>query len=364
MTELLDALKRKARQMERAFPAHFTLAKAQEATADVLGFADWHALHRAASAGKPVLPAERVGPTDPRYPATVYAFIAKMVDTYSVPAELAHGFYLSWGVFSPVLGPPFAYDFFEIADVYKQRLAGNQEAGRRDDFQEDDEIAEITPGVLEAPGPWSHKHRYWFLNPERLKAIPAPLQAMGGAYLDFEHANLVVLSFASEFEAERVARAHHWVSQFEPALYEWLFAGTPALRPRRSAGIQLKAARVAPDAWFPLSLRYRALPFVREARRKLTAEVVSATQGRNLAQMIETKGLVRLADVRWFAGSHLSLLTLDDSFRPLDLQKWQECEPQHASPFKRGPLWDIELSASEAGEGLGWHADPESQDEA
>lgn len=364
MTKLLDAVKRKARQMERAFPAHFTLSQAQEATAHVLGFADWHALHRAAFVGKPVLPAERVRPTDPRYPATVYAFITKMVDTYSVPPGLAHQFYLSWGVFSPVLGPPFAYDFFEIADTYEQRLAGNQEAGRRDDFNEDDEIIEIIPGVLEAAGPWSYKHRYWFLNPERLKSMPAPLQAMGGAYLDFEHANLVVLSFASEFEAERVAEAHDWVSHNEPALYEWLFAGTPAFPPQTSASIQLKAARAAPAAWFPLSLRYMALPFVPEERRRLSAEVVAATQGRNLAQMIESKGLVRLADVRWFAGSHLWALTLDDTFRPLDLQKYHECDPQHASPFKRGPLWNIEFFPSEMGAGLGWYADPEALDEA
>ena len=359
MSDSLQAIKKKARMLQRAFPEHFTLSQAQEATAKLLGYMDWYALSRACQMKHNVLPTTLIRPTDPAYRPCVYQFVKRLADDYGVPALLAHRFFMGWGVFAPVLSRPFEYSYFEMKrDLSNQSQESTRDA--QDDLYEDDfEIREIVEGIITAgPDP---KYHYWHLSPERHRALPPALQGGGTVFLEGEGRAFVVLAFKREFSQQAIERAVQYLSQWEPALLEWLFPEFAHRNQHSDFSVKslLEQAKKHVHEWIPLSYRLSALPYNPKNPMALPSGVVApALKGDNFATFIESQGALKLADVRWFERiPHLSLPYQN----PMPFSDMKECEPHYAYPFKHGPMHRVEYSPhSEGGDlGLGFYQEPE-----
>lgn len=356
MKDQLEAVKKKARLLKSAFPANLTLAQAQEATAKLLGFKDWHWLTQAAESGKPLLPA-LLPPTSAELPASIFKLVQMLHDEFQVPPGLARHFYFGWGVFTKPRTSPSPYQYF----FWERVLRGDapKEEGNDDEFIFDDDDAgpeEIIPGVIEAAG--GAKHRYWFLSPERLNRIPWALRGRREAFLSFEGSAAVVLTFPDEFSLESQREAREFLRG--ESSYAWVFGKDDSAD--EGSGHQISVAKVRaqaaadPDAWFPLSYRWQALPYSPNLRGQPKI-VVPAMQGRHLVGLIEAKGRFRLSDVKWFIPTGLLLWGREDgTLDPLNVNAMRECPPHYGYPFKNEPFSRSEYSSSEEGgdPGLGF----------
>jgi hypothetical protein len=357
MSSAIDLVKRKSHQLCRAFPAHFTLSKAQEATAECLGFDDWFALHSACKSGLGILPRQLSTDTD-LYLDVLRRSIVTLADRYDVLPSLAHEFILGWGLFAPILAAPFEYPYFAISRVASE-LSDEVEI-------EDFAFRRVVDGIVEACP--HYKHAYWFLSPERHQALKPALRGQGGAYLSHEDAAFVVLAFPNEFAEEAKTKAAHYVTHEQPLAGEWLW-NLRGARPPLFVGTysQLLDCTVAHlDSWFALSYRWAALPYDHNRRNieRPNHLVVPALKGRHFREMLAAKGALSLADVSWFSAKplfrknklDLDIFSLEDQWQPLRVAQFDECEAHYASPFKHYPLDENEYQTmAEGGDaGLGY----------
>ena len=359
----LEVAKKKARALQRAFPAHFTLSQAQEALARLLDLPDWHHLAERASGGDQVLPTKRLKPADPAYVPTLHKYISRLADDRDVPPSEAHAFLLGWGVITVPLTDPYEreYEFWNAS----LSQAPDPEWGDHKEWLEEYGVERIADGIVQACP--NYKHSYWFLSPQRLKAMPVALRGRLTVFHADDFWPHVVLAFPAEFSAGKVSDAWEAMRAQHPGVFE-LLQGRSAEDPYLQGFGPLAVRELSiqhPDAWLPLAFRWRAIPY-RTVRSPGTPDrVYPCLRGRAMQAFIESKGHLKLADVQWFSlkdGEPMSMSRFEwGGLRPLQTGELVRETPQYASPFKHGPFFWLEYHSDEGGDlGLGYF--PETDD--
>jgi hypothetical protein len=345
----LSYVKNKAKQLKKAFPG-LPLSVAQEATAKALGFRGWFDCSSRLKERTPQTAVLLDLPTQRIARLRRHQQYCALVDTGYISSSDAEGFVRCWSLTSNQPATHLS-EFQTVYTEFKEVLSLPEQEQKN--IEQDFKF--FTEGVA-----WGllSKYNYYALDSKHFRALPACVRGNSSVYLDFEIGKVLSLFFHNIFTEKDRKAAKVYLARFQPWLHE-LILGEP---PKNFTGMTIKAmqaeAKRYPKGWYPLSCR---IDFERMGRDDDC--YVPAITGAKYLAFLESKGEIESSSVRWFrmkyrhAENHFGRLRYLKGIygtgeMVLPEALIESCEPFYHSPFKHGPLWDIEFSTSTEGGGL------------
>jgi hypothetical protein len=355
----IDFIKNRAKQLNKTFP-ELPLSLCQTATSVALGYKDWfEATKRIASSGAmPSLPDEQVAQEERL--ARRYQQGRALIDLTNLPSSEVDDFIRHWNLTSnkaPQLSnfeTPYETVINDILAFEKGEIAEDD----YDNMYYTGRPNKITEGIVIALS--GRKHDYYHLSTARLLAMPLYLRGNAGLFLEWENGLYVKLAFPDLFSKEEYAKAEKYLRDHEPLIYEWHTG--KVIRGRNNITLQamVEDAKFHPEDWFVLSCRKDFSDMVN------IKHYFPCIKGADFVKFIENKGSLRGLELKWFKAKGdyhgpdavWAFHTNDMTYNlRLDMQQVEETMPLYISPFKHGPMANIEYDVMV--EGGGWRLDEE-----
>jgi hypothetical protein len=356
-------VKARAKSLKRAAP-WLSTAASLEATAAALGFSSWFdACSRInGKAHPPSLPDEEVNSEERLWRR--YVAGCAVVDLAGFSPSDADMFVRYW---SPTAAKPgfrptqFRSAYGDAVDElaeYERALAGGESDEGESGWMVPAE--RLAPDLMLCRG---EKYEYLVPSETALQQIPAYIRGNASSFLTFEGGLALALCRPDWFERDVTVEALRELGKYRRA---WADVRLDGSRTFDLYALEQEAVE-NPAASFPLSCR--TLMGNTDPHRYF----LPVLDGRRFADFIRNRGALRLSDVRWYEApedvAYVSLHFLDfstsRSFRlsKEDLAKLEPCRPPYLSPFKHGPMFDIEYSPiTEGGEWLlSYELEPEDE---
>lgn len=353
-------VKNKAKQFQRAFPG-LSLATAQNATAIALGYQSWFDCKKrldGSNISRPVYD-EELSHSD-RIERRHHQFCSLVDNAPIAPVDAEH-FIRVWNLTSTspaTLLSEFETPFHELKSALT-RYQSNPKQWEDINYKGEDidPPKNITDGVILGGFP-DLKYPYYALDSKRLESIPLGIRGNASMFLEFEEGHLIRHLLGNEI-AGKSGGVNDFIEIKEeyPYQYQWLTGGNFNIHDTLPDYYELlEDATDNPMDWYALSFRQEI-----SGRELPTKETyIPALKGNEFAEYLRNKGALKFKNVTWFRlrdDKHIL-----DFMPPFDSDKisWlkltpdhiEPCKPVYHSPFKHGPMKDVEYLLGMEGSGM------------
>lgn len=197
----------------------------------------------------------------------------------------------------------------------------------------------------------SEKHNYFVVSDAMQARIPPYVKGNASAWLNYECGQLLALTFPQWFEGTGIKDVLREL-QANPCPYQWA-TGKKTSKWEPDIRDVVEAAERSPLALYPLSIRQKVDSLLGPT---VFLPMLNGTQ---FAAFMRDKGELRLSDVAWFEMPREKLPALSTFLQP---ESWPPFRfeggappylkptlPPYLSPFKHGPMFQIEYMVGHEG---------------
>ena len=341
-----EYVKNKARQLKNAFPGMKT-SLAQETTAQALGFESLFDCH------------SRIGTDAPsgsqlyNHQLTREKFLerrhfqfCKLVDTGIIPCSDAEVFVRAWGLTEEDNGR----DIRHYASDYTEFFPLTQEDNP--DFYSET----LAEGLILAH---DIKNSFYMFDHAQYNKLPTCIRGNSACYLRYEnylhYADILPKHLKEEIARENESHFRFYAtSPFISSIVKAEWLGEPVDRPLLNKFMATSDNN--PYKRYALSIRHSCSG----NNFKKTWRYVPTLSGTDFKRFLLSKGEYKVSDVIWYKvpiediASFFSAFDFANHDGPFSFEpvRYEQCTPLYNSPFKHGPMADIEYDWMVEGAGL------------